>query len=194
MERRDFLQYTGLAAGALVLPVRGRPLADLNGALTPIPTADKKALADAALGAARSGGATYADVRIGRYLNQSLFSRDGKIQGVSNSESYGAGIRVIANGTWGFAATNDVSTDGLAAAARQAVAIARAMHFDSDLIILDEPTNNLGVAETKGVLNFVREARDSIDRLVRAVRGETDIPQTTVRIQSVFPENIPSEI
>lgn len=44
---------------------------------------------------------------------------------------------------------------------RQAVAIARAMHFDSDLIILDEPTNNLGVAETKGVLNFVREARDT---------------------------------
>ena len=44
---------------------------------------------------------------------------------------------------------------------RQAVAIARAMHFDSDLIILDEPTNNLGVAETQGVLNFVRQARDS---------------------------------
>lgn len=44
---------------------------------------------------------------------------------------------------------------------RQAVAIARAMHFDSDLIILDEPTNNLGVAETQGVLNFVRNARSS---------------------------------
>ena len=44
---------------------------------------------------------------------------------------------------------------------RQAVAIARAMYFDSDLIILDEPTNNLGVAETQGVLRFVREARDS---------------------------------
>ncbi len=44
---------------------------------------------------------------------------------------------------------------------RQAVAIARAMYFDSDLIILDEPTNNLGVAETQGVLRFVRGARDS---------------------------------
>ena len=44
---------------------------------------------------------------------------------------------------------------------RQAVAIARAMHFDSELIILDEPTNNLGVAETQGVLRFVRNARDS---------------------------------
>ncbi|MBV9392293.1 MAG: sugar ABC transporter ATP-binding protein [Verrucomicrobia bacterium] len=44
---------------------------------------------------------------------------------------------------------------------RQSVAIARAMHFESDLIILDEPTNNLGVEETKGVLRFVRSARDS---------------------------------
>ena len=44
---------------------------------------------------------------------------------------------------------------------RQAVAIARAMQFDSDLFILDEPTNNLGVAETQGVLRFVREARNT---------------------------------
>jgi len=44
---------------------------------------------------------------------------------------------------------------------RQAVAIARALHFESDLIILDEPTNNLGVEETQGVLRFVRSARDS---------------------------------
>lgn len=44
---------------------------------------------------------------------------------------------------------------------RQAVSIARAMYFDSDLIVLDEPTNNLGVEETQGVLRFVRNARDS---------------------------------
>ena len=44
---------------------------------------------------------------------------------------------------------------------RQAVAIARAMYFESELIILDEPTNNLGFEETQGVLRFVRSARDS---------------------------------
>lgn len=44
---------------------------------------------------------------------------------------------------------------------RQSVAIARAMYFDSELVILDEPTNNLGVAETQGVLRFVRAVRDT---------------------------------
>src|SRR3954447_10568456 len=44
---------------------------------------------------------------------------------------------------------------------RQAVAIARAMYFDSEIIILDEPNHNLGWAETQGVLSFVRGARDS---------------------------------
>src|SRR5262249_57398329 len=55
----------------------------------------------------------------------------------------------------------DTPVSSLSGGERQAVAIARALYFDSDLIILDEPTNNLGVAETKGVLRFVRNARDS---------------------------------
>jgi simple sugar transport system ATP-binding protein len=85
---------------------------------------------------------------------------------------------------------------------RQAVAIARAMHFKSDLIILDEPTNNLGVDETRGVLRFVRQARDSgsscifiahnihhvfqvVDRIVVLRRGkkvadDIDPKQTTI--------------
>lgn len=63
----------------------------------------------------------------------------------------------------GIAKTIPPSTpiSALSGGERQAVAIARAMYFDSDLIILDEPTNNLGVAETQGVLNFVRTARNT---------------------------------
>ncbi len=44
---------------------------------------------------------------------------------------------------------------------RQSIAIARAMYFESELIILDEPTNNLGVEETQGVLRFIRGAREA---------------------------------
>jgi len=44
---------------------------------------------------------------------------------------------------------------------RQSIAIARAMYFKADLIILDEPTNNLGVEESQGVLQFIKEAKRS---------------------------------
>ena len=125
MERRDFLQLTGLAAGTALFP-RHAWAQPWSGAITPIPAADRKALADRALQAARSGGASYADVRIGRYLNQFIGGRDTKVQNVTATESFGAGVRVIANGTWGFAATNDLTPDGIAKAAREAVAIAKA--------------------------------------------------------------------
>ena len=44
---------------------------------------------------------------------------------------------------------------------RQAIAIARAMFFEADLIVMDEPTNNLGVEEADGVMRFIREAKDA---------------------------------
>ena len=117
---------TGMAAGALALPPGTRLVPFWNGAITPIPSADKRQLADAALGAARSAGASYCDVRIGRYLNQFVITRETKVQNVVNTESSGVGVRVIANGAWGFAATSEVTPDSVARTARQAVAVAKA--------------------------------------------------------------------
>lgn len=107
------------------VPLVGRPVA-FFGSLTPIPGADKKVLADAALNAATQAGASYADIRIGRYLNQRIFTREKNVQNILNTESFGIGIRVIADGTWGFSATSSVTPDDAASAARQAVAIAKA--------------------------------------------------------------------
>ena len=89
----------------------------------PLDTRQKKQLADVALNTARSGGATYADVRIGRYLNQFINTREAKVQNIVNLESFGVGIRVIVNGT---AATNEVNDDGVRKATTRAVAIAKA--------------------------------------------------------------------
>ncbi len=86
----------------------------------------KKSLADAAMAAATESGASYCDVRVGRYLRQFVITREDKVQNVVNTESTGVGIRVIANGAWGFAATNDLSSASVATAARQAAAIAKA--------------------------------------------------------------------
>ncbi|GAB3959362.1 TldD/PmbA family protein [Spirosoma harenae] len=87
----------------------------------------KKRLADAALNAAKSNGATYADVRIGRYLRQYVITREDKVQNIINTESYGVGVRVIADGCWGFAAIVDAKREAdTAKAAEEAVAIAKA--------------------------------------------------------------------
>jgi TldD protein len=92
-----------------------------------IDVALKKRLADAALNAAKAKGATYTDVRIGRYLNQFVVTREDKVQNIVNTESYGVGVRVIANGCWGFAAVVDAKSEAdTAKAAEEAVAIAKA--------------------------------------------------------------------
>ena len=128
MKRRDFIQLTGMSAGAMMLPFSSfANEVDAEHLLSvPFDVAQKKQLADVALNATRSLGATYTDVRIGRYLNQSVSTREKKVQNISNTESFGVGIRVIANGTWGFAATNTVTPDGIKKAAERAVAIAKA--------------------------------------------------------------------
>ena len=124
MDRRNFLTMSGLGLAGLMMPF-GRVIA-AEELVTSLDIAIKKAIADAALQAARDAGASYCDVRVGRYLQQFVVTREDKVQNVVNTESTGVGVRVIANGAWGFAATSDLSTSGVANAARQATAIAKA--------------------------------------------------------------------
>ena len=126
MQRRDFLALSGLTAGGLVLPAYFGKAIAAEQLIEQIDPALKKRLADVALQAATSAGASYCDVRIGRYLRQFIVTREDKVQNVVNGESTGVGIRVIVNGAWGFAATNQLNADGVAKAAQQAAAIARA--------------------------------------------------------------------
>ena len=125
MERRTFLNISTIAFGSMLIPVAGRAIA-AEELMSPMAVAAKKALADTALNAATKAGASYCDVRIGRYLNQFVTTRDLNVENVVNTESAGVGVRVICNGAYGFAATSDMTPDGIANAARQAVAIARA--------------------------------------------------------------------
>jgi TldD protein len=128
MRRRDFLQIAGLGAGAMMLPLPSFARSvDPSRMLDPLmDVSQKKKLADVALNTAKTNGATYADIRIGRYLNQFIITREDKVQNVVNTESFGCGVRVIANGTWGFASTHEVTEEGISKAAKQAVAIAKA--------------------------------------------------------------------
>jgi len=127
LKRKDFLYLTGMGFGAAMLsrvPVLGSPLIQ-GTVMRGVDTAMKKQMADVALNAARSKGATYTDVRIGRYLNQFVVTRENKVENIVDTESYGMGIRVIANGCWGFAATDKLDNDSIAQATYTAVDIAK---------------------------------------------------------------------
>ncbi|SFF67447.1 TldD protein [Duganella sp. CF458] len=125
MERRSFLKVAAAAGGTVLVPVFGNAIA-AEDLMNPMARKFKKELADAALNAATKAGASYCDVRIGRYLNQFITTRDTRVENIVNTESTGVGVRVIANGAYGFAATNAMTVDAVADAARQAVSIARA--------------------------------------------------------------------
>jgi TldD protein len=79
-----------------------------------------------ALNAAKAAGASYADVRIGRYRRQSINTRERQVTGVSDGESYGIGIRTLVGGAWGFAATATMTPAGVQQAAQQAARLSRA--------------------------------------------------------------------
>ncbi len=116
-----------MGAGGLLLgriPVLRTPVPPGRSPET-VDNALKKRMADTALNAARSKRATYADVRIGRYRNQFIITREDKVLNTVDTESYGMGIRVIADRCWGFSATDKLDAHGIAQAASLAVAIAK---------------------------------------------------------------------
>jgi len=123
--RRHFIRTTAATAAALAAPpLQLGPAAQTLAA----PAADPLILelANEALNAARSAGASYADVRIGRYRRQYITTRERRVGSVSDEESYGLGLRTLVNGCWGFAATSVLTRVGVQKAAADAVALSRA--------------------------------------------------------------------
>lgn len=173
MKRRDFIHLAGLGLGGAMLsvPLIGRAVGEQQLLEIPLDSVKKKALADIGLDTAKSKGATYADIRIGRYLNQYIFTREDRVQNTVNTESFGVGIRVIADGTWGFASTNNVSADGIKRAVEQAVAIARANGKIQKEPVILAPTKGHGEVEWKTPLvknAFEVPISEKVDMLLNA--------------------------
>ncbi|MGQ0714510.1 MAG: TldD/PmbA family protein [Gemmatimonadaceae bacterium] len=129
--RREFLTQAAAASAAI-------GIAGCAPAATPPPPAPAapaaaaggdptfKDLAMLALDAAKSAGASYADVRISRNRNQALFTRERRVQNLVDNETFGFGVRVLVDGAWGFAASRELTREEVARVARQAAAQARA--------------------------------------------------------------------
>jgi TldD protein len=145
--RRDFLKQGGAVAGAIALGGSLRPAEAITpqaGAGSPAMDTAVKDLLMEALNSAKTAGAGFADARIGRYQQNFVFTREQQIINVVDTDSIGIGVRALVNGTWGFAASRNMTRDGVAAAAREAVAIAKANQVAKDRSVTLAPSPSVG--------------------------------------------------
>ena len=103
----------------------------------------RHALADAALGAAAAAGASHADLRVHRVRTQDLRLRDGIVASSAHTQVLGLAVRVVLDGTWGFASHDELTPETAAATARRAVEVAAALRsLNADPVALaDEPVH-----------------------------------------------------
>jgi TldD protein len=85
-----------------------------------------RALCDEAIAAALAAGASYADVRTVVRRDQSVATKNGRVDVVTDSESEGIGVRVLVGGAWGFAGDRRLTPEGAREAARRAASFAAA--------------------------------------------------------------------
>jgi len=128
--RWNFELFLGAVGGAFysgAVPVQTPTAASphpVDGAFLALPL---RTLADAALSAATAAGASFADFRYERLLTADLSLRDTAVQSAVDSETTGFAVRVLVEGSWGFASAVIPTPEVAAATARRAVQVARAL-------------------------------------------------------------------
>ncbi len=113
---------------------------DVAASFTALPL---RRLADAALQRARDFGVDHADFRLERLRSQTLRLRDGTLEGAHEGEDLGFAVRVVVNGTWGFAATVELSAEAAVRTTEEAIRVAQvSAAISSERIELaDEPVH-----------------------------------------------------
>ncbi len=153
-DRRDFLKHSAAAAALVAVHTQRGELWRLPafGTVTGSPgnaalevladPAQVKALLMAAINAAQSAGAQYSDARIQRLQQNFVLTREHQILNIVDNDTLGCGVRALVDGTWGFAASRTLTLDGVADAARHAVATARAGRIARDRPVELAPTES----------------------------------------------------
>ena len=99
-----------------------------------------------ALDTAKSGGASYADVRVSARRQQNVGTRDRIVTGVGDTDTFGLGVRTLVDGAWGFAATNNLTKDSIAGVTRLALDQAKANRASQlrPVVLAPTPGNQVG--------------------------------------------------
>lgn len=120
MQRRDWIKGTSATALTL-LSNRWIATAQAADALT----SRFPGLADLALAKATELGASFADLHLMQTDRESLFVREEMVQGVDAGSSLGCSVRVLVQGAWGFAASEEISEKRVVLLVESAIAIAK---------------------------------------------------------------------
>ena len=107
-----------------------------------------------ALDVAKSSGASYADVRVAARRQQNVNTRDKNVQGASDSDTFGLGVRTLVDGAWGFAATSNLNKDAVAAVAKSAIEQARANRASQLKPVMLAPTPGNQIGEWKSPIQI----------------------------------------
>ncbi len=163
MSRRSFLASSAAALAAA-------RFASARGLLTE-PALDE--LVKRALAAATKAGATYADIRVVRHRTELIGAREDRVENIGCREEYGIGVRAIANGAWGFAASPLVTSESAEKIAREAVAIAVASAAASTVrVVLAPVPANVDVWQTALVKDPFKIPLEDKAELLLAINRE----------------------
>jgi TldD protein len=163
-----------------------------------------KEVGQRALDTALAHGATYVDVRVVDIRQRYLSTKNGQAAQVRESESLGLGIRVIADGAWGFAATDDLTRASIDETAAQAVEIARAsalakkhdVQLAPEEKVVDRWEGPCRIDPFSVPISTCLDLMLRVDAELRKVQGVTlaEAIMDFRRIEQLFVSNLGSEI
>ena len=188
--RRDFLKTT--AAAAVTAAVGPRVLSAGEAHAAPPTTPGDPAIRElmqVALDVAKSSGASYADVRVAARRQQNVNTRDKIVQGVSDTDTFGLGVRTLVDGAWGFAATSTLSKDSVAQVTRLAIGQARANRASQLKPVILAPTPGNQVGEWKSPIQtdpFTIPIVDKVALLLAANAAAGAVKQVQQVTSSMF--------
>jgi TldD protein len=190
--RREFLKTSAAVAATTAVGARILSGGDIFAATRPTPTIGDPAtreLMQVALDVAKGSGASYADVRVSARRQQNVNTRDKIVQGVSDNDTYGIGVRTLVDGAWGFAATSQLTKDAVASITKSAITQAKANRASQLHPVVLAPTPGNQVGEWKSPIQtdpFTIPIVDKVALLLAANAEAAKVKQVRNVTSSMF--------
>ncbi len=141
-----------------------------------------KQIASWALDTATQRSAGYADVRIVNHRQRSLATKNGKVGHAAGNETLGVGVRVLADDSWGFAASDSLAREDVERTAALAVDIARASATvkEHPVRLAPEPAATIEWATPCLIDPFTTSIEQNLDLLLKTDSELLGVPGVTL--------------